>query len=166
MAIDHILSSYKFSSSRSKFNAIINDGEIESYKVLAVKPQTYMNLSGNAIGEIVRYYKIPISDVIVIHDDLDLPVATIRIKIGGSSGGHNGLNSIDSHIGKEYCRLRIGIGHPGDRALVANYVLSEFSKQEKLQIDELIQDIGNNIGDLIKKDKESMLNKIAMLRGI
>ncbi|MGB5791443.1 aminoacyl-tRNA hydrolase [Poseidonibacter sp.] len=102
------------------------------------KPTTYMNNSGVAVHSIMEYYKIDIEDIIVIHDDLDLPFGTVKYKIGGGHGGHNGLKSIDSHIGKEYIRVRIGIGKPQDKANVANYVLSNFSKEELNKLQDII----------------------------
>ena len=102
------------------------------------KPTTYMNNSGVAVHSIMEYYKIDIEDIIVIHDDLDLPFGTVKYKIGGGHGGHNGLKSIDSHIGKEYVRVRIGIGKPQDKANVANYVLSNFSKEELNKLQDII----------------------------
>ncbi len=102
------------------------------------KPTTYMNNSGVAVNSIMDYYKIDIEDIIVIHDDLDLPFGTVKYKVGGGHGGHNGLRSIDAHIGKEYIRVRIGIGKPEDRSNVANYVLSNFSKEEMNKLQDII----------------------------
>ncbi|WP_321314552.1 aminoacyl-tRNA hydrolase [Halarcobacter sp.] len=105
---------------------------------LFVKPKTYMNLSGDAVVAIKEYYKIDIEDIIVIHDDLDLPFGTVKFKIGGGHGGHNGLKSIDSHIGKDYIRVRIGIGKPVNKEDVVNYVLSNFSKEELNKLEGII----------------------------
>ncbi|PIF03996.1 MAG: aminoacyl-tRNA hydrolase [Arcobacter sp.] len=105
---------------------------------LYVKPQTFMNASGEAILKIVDYYDIPNDNIIIIHDDLDLPFGTVKFKIGGGHGGHNGLRSIDSHIGKDYIRIRVGIGKPEDKTEIANYVLSNFSKEELLEIKNII----------------------------
>jgi len=105
---------------------------------LYVKPQTFMNASGEAILSIVDYYDIPNENIIVIHDDLDLPFGTVKFKVGGGHGGHNGLRSIDSHIGKDYVRIRVGIGKPENKGDVANYVLSDFSKEELLKLNEII----------------------------
>lgn len=102
------------------------------------KPKTYMNNSGEAVQAIKEYYKIDMGNIIVIHDDLDLPFGTVKFKIGGGHGGHNGLRSIDSHIGKDYIRVRIGIGKPQDRADVVNYVLSNFSKEELNKLEDII----------------------------
>jgi len=105
---------------------------------LFVKPKTYMNHSGDSVVSIKEYYKIDMEDIIVIHDDLDLPFGTVKFKVGGGHGGHNGLRSIDSHIGKEYIRVRIGIGKPENKADVANYVLSNFSKEELNKLEGII----------------------------
>ena len=102
------------------------------------QPKTYMNLSGESIIAIKDYYKIDIENIIVIHDDLDLPFGTVKFKVGGSHGGHNGLKSLDANIGKEYIRVRIGIGKPQDRADVVNYVLSNFSKEELNKLEDII----------------------------
>ena len=102
------------------------------------KPTTYMNNSGLAVHAIMEYYKIDLEDIIVIHDDLDLPFGTVKFKVGGGHGGHNGLRSLDSHIGKEYIRVRIGIGKPKDKSDVANYVLSNFSKEELNKLQDII----------------------------
>ena len=105
---------------------------------LFVKPKTYMNHSGDSVVSIKEYYKIDMEDIIVIHDDLDLPFGTVKFKVGGGHGGHNGLRSIDSHIGKEYIRVRIGIGKPENKTDVANYVLSNFSKEELNKLEGII----------------------------
>src|SRR5207302_899300 len=105
--------------------------EIDGKKILALKPQTYMNNSGTSVNEASGFYKIPLPDIIAFHDDLDLGIGRIKVKTGGSNGGHNGLKSIDEHIGSEYTRVRIGISHPGDKDEVSSHVLSKFSKGEK-----------------------------------
>ena len=117
---------------------------------LYVKPQTFMNASGDSIINIVEYYNIPNENIIIVHDDLDLPFGTVKFKIGGGHGGHNGLRSIDSHIGKEYIRVRIGIGKPLEKANVANYVLSDFSKEEFKSIPDIISHVMKSIDALQK----------------
>lgn len=118
----------------SNFHSIL----LKSGYNLFSKPTTYMNNSGLAVHAIMEYYKIDIEDIIVIHDDLDLPFGTVKFKIGGGHGGHNGLRSLDSHIGKEYIRVRIGIGKPKDKSDVVNYVLSNFSKEELNKLQDII----------------------------
>lgn len=123
-----------------------------SNKILA-KPQTFMNLSGESIVSIADYYDIPNENIIVIHDDLDLPFGAIKFKIGGGHGGHNGLKSIDSHIGKDYIRIRVGIGKPINKD-VANYVLSDFSKEELNQIKDIISHVVESIDLILKESLE------------
>jgi len=125
-------------------NALTTRTEIDGYKVILAKPQTYMNNSGDAVGPLIAFYKIPIENVIVIHDDMDLKVGALREKIGGGSAGHNGIKSIDSAIGKEYKRIRIGIGHPRDFALPmdpADWVLGKFNNEQLKQIESVIKSI-------------------------
>ena len=117
---------------------------------LYVKPQTFMNASGDSIINIVEYYNIPNENIIIVHDDLDLPFGTVKFKIGGGHGGHNGLRSIDSHIGKDYIRVRVGIGKPVEKADVANYVLSNFSKQEFEDLTDIINHVIKSIEALQK----------------
>lgn len=124
----------KTSINKSNFKAAV----FKHNETLFVQPQTYMNNSGLSVQAIKEYYKIPIEHIIVIHDDLDLPFGTVKFKIGGGHGGHNGLRSIDAHIGKEYLRVRIGIGKPQRKEEVVNYVLSNFSKEELKQLQGII----------------------------
>lgn len=127
LVIDEIAKSLTTSNiNKANFKACVQKS---GYNLL-IKPNTYMNHSGESVGAIKEYYKIDMENIIVIHDDLDLPFGTVKFKIGGGHGGHNGLRSIDSHIGKEYIRVRIGIGKPANKEDVANYVLSNFSKEE------------------------------------
>jgi len=135
LVIDEITKSLQSSNiNKSNFKADV----LKSGYNLYVKPTTYMNNSGQAVVAIKDYYKIDIEDIIVIHDDLDLPFGTVKFKVGGGHGGHNGLRSLDSHIGKDYIRVRIGIGKPEDKSQVANYVLSNFSKEELNKLEGII----------------------------
>ena len=145
MIIDSIAKKYSFSHFKSKFQAHIITSQLKDNPLILVKPQTFMNLSGQSLSHIKKFYKLQNKQIIVIHDDLDLNIGDIRTKIGGSSGGHNGLKSIDSHIGTDYVRLRIGIGHPGDKNLVNNYVLGDFNKEELISVNNLINEICSNI---------------------
>ena len=144
MTIDSIVANYKLAPYKTKFQSQIITKKINDTPIIFSKPQTFMNLSGKSIGNILNFYKLKCENVIVIHDDLDLNLGTVKTKIGGSSGGHNGLKSLDSIIGKNYRRLRIGIGHPGDKTLVNNYVLGDFSKSENVIINILIKNISCN----------------------
>ena len=130
----------------SNFQAIVQ----KSLSNLYVCPQTFMNASGESILNIVDYYNIPNDNIIIIHDDLDLPFGTVKFKIGGGHGGHNGLRSIDSHLGKDYVRIRVGIGKPENKTDVANYVLSDFSKEQFTELGDIITHVIKSI-DALKK---------------
>tara|TARA_Y100001970_G_C13752634_1_gene611751 strand:+ start:60 stop:614 length:555 start_codon:yes stop_codon:yes gene_type:complete len=142
-------------------NKELYKGKIEETDCFACKPLTYMNLSGTPIKKIIDFYKIPISKVIIVHDDLDIEFNKIKIKVGGGNGGHNGLLSIDNSIGKNYKRLRIGIGRPSLKEEVSDYVLSNFTKEERLIIDNKIKLLVNNF-PLIFKGSNSLLTKLAL----
>ena len=161
MAIDSIVADYKLAPYKTKFQSQIVTKKINDTPVIFSKPQTFMNLSGKSIGNILNFYKLKCENVIVIHDDLDLSVGTVKTKIGGSSGGHNGLKSLDSIIGKNYRRLRIGIGHPGDKNLVNNYVLGDFSKSENVIINTLIKNISLNFDKIIKNKEDNLSQLLA-----
>jgi len=162
MAVDEIFRRHNFSDEGKKFKAQIASGFISGEKVLLLKPQTYMNLSGEAVQAAITFYKINLDNIVVIHDDLDLEPGKLRVKRGGGSGGHNGLKSIDSHIGDNYLRVRIGIGHPGDKNLVSNYVLHDFSKDDKNWGAPLLSSISNNIEFMIKGEKDKFATNVAL----
>ena len=161
MTIDSIVANYKLAPYKTKFQSQIITKKINNTPVIFSKPQTFMNLSGKSIGNILNFYKLKCENVIVIHDDLDLNLGTVKTKIGGSSGGHNGLKSLDSIIGKNYRRLRIGIGHPGDKTLVNNYVLGDFSKSENVIINILIKNISLNFDKIITKKEDNLSQLLA-----
>lgn len=152
MAADEIYRRFSFGEYKSKFQALVADGKIADERVLLIKPQTFMNLSGNAVEEACKFYKILPSQVIVIHDDMDLPVGMLKAKIGGGTAGHNGLKSISAAIGADYGRIRVGIGHPLEKGQVVDWVLSRFSKQDKEKIDKVLDLIAENIETYIRKD--------------
>ena len=131
MAVDAIARRHRFSPWRRRFHGAACEGEIEGQKVLALLPETYMNESGRAVADAQRFYKIELRHIVAFHDELDLPPAKVRAKVGGGNAGHNGLRSITAHCGNDYPRVRLGIGHPGDKALVHHYVLSDFAKAER-----------------------------------
>jgi PTH1 family peptidyl-tRNA hydrolase len=160
MAADVIMSRYNFSTSRLRFHAEYSEGIIDNHKVIILKPLTYMNRSGICAAEIVNFYKVPLEKIIVLHDDLDLSLGHIKLKIGGSHGGHNGLKSLDAHIGKDYWRVRIGIGHPGDKSLVTPYVLGNFTKQEIEIVEQKNMDIAANIAYILNNDIETFRTNI------
>jgi PTH1 family peptidyl-tRNA hydrolase len=161
MAIDAIHRKLPFGPWSKKFKSLISEGEIDGEKVLLMKPQTFMNLSGEAVGEAMRFYKLTPADITVFHDELDLPAAKVRVKTGGGHGGHNGLKSIDAHCGRDYRRVRLGIGHPGDKDRVHNHVLGDFAKVDATWLEPLLDDIALNAGLLLKGDGSQFMNKLA-----
>jgi PTH1 family peptidyl-tRNA hydrolase len=160
-AVDKIHEHYLFPNFREKFNGLISKGKIHGQDVILVKPMTYMNLSGQCVGEVIRFYKCPIENVVVLHDDLDLPFAKIKTKVAGGNGGHNGLKSITSHIGNNYRRIKIGIDRPKNKAGVANYVLKQFSKDEKNAIkNKLAPNIATYIKLILEEKDSEFMNKL------
>lgn len=161
MAVDYIADKYRFSSFKVKFDGLVAEGTIEGEKVLLLKPQTFMNLSGNSVVKAALFYKILPQNIIVIHDDMDLQPGQIKAKTGGGTGGHNGLKSIDSHITPNYHRVRIGVGHPQGRGdEVVNHVLSRFSKSDRKILDEDIATIAENITVLIHNGMAAFTNQL------
>ena len=149
--IDAINQHFKLSKQKPKFKGLLTTGNIEAQKVYAIKPLTFMNNSGTAIKELIDYFKIEAKDVIVFHDDLDIDFGKIKTKFGGSSAGHNGIESIDKFIGKDYSRVRIGIGKPKTQIGIEDYVLQNFDEDELIGIDKISKNITDSIEDLIKK---------------
>ena len=159
MAVDEIVRRFSFTPWKKAFKGQTCSGEIDGKKIILLKPETYMNLSGESVQEAVHFYKLSPSDVIVFHDELDLPVGKIKVKIGGSPAGHNGLKSIDNHIGQDYMRIRIGINN--DKQIpTADYVLGKPSKEDFKVLDQEFIQIADNIKFLIKADISGFLNKI------
>lgn len=149
MAIDAIADKGGFPSFRAKFQGLLCEGNAEEDKIVLLKPQTYMNESGQSVGKAAKFYKMPPERVVVFHDELDLKNDTVRIKKGGGNAGHNGLRSIQEHLGTpDFWRVRIGINHPGDKDRVSAYVLSDFAKAEKRGIEAVIQVLAKDV-DLI-----------------
>ena len=139
MVADAIAAAHGFPPWRSRFQGLATEGRLGTGRVVLLKPGTFMNLSGQSVGEAMRYLKIEPADVIVIHDELDLPPGRVRLKSGGGHAGHNGLRSIHQHIGEGYGRVRVGIGHPGEKARVSGYVLSNFSTEEAPAMARLVE---------------------------
>ena len=159
MAVDEIVRRFSFSQWKKAFKGQVCSGEIDGEKVVILKPETYMNLSGEAVQEAVHFYKLTPADVIVIHDELDLPVGKMKVKVGGSPAGHNGLKSIDSHIGPEYMRVRIGIDN-NKQISTADYVLGKPSPEDFEILEGEFAQIADNISYLLKADINGFLNKI------
>jgi len=149
--IDTINKKFSLSKQKPKFKGLLTTGNIEGEKVYAIKPLTFMNNSGVCIRELLEYFKFDAEDVIVFHDDLDVEFGKIKAKFGGSSAGHNGISSIDKFIGKDYSRVRIGIGKPKTSIQIEDYVLQNFDEDELIGIDKISKNITDSIGDLIKK---------------
>ena len=147
---------------QSKFKSQIASIDIGGEKVLLQKPRTYMNLSGEAVLPAASFFKVPPEQIIVIHDELDLRPGQCRIKQGGGHGGHNGLRSIDRHLGKDYWRIRIGIGHPGDKNQVTSYVLKPIDKESRTRIESVLETVAAHIDLMIEKEPASLMNKIAL----
>jgi PTH1 family peptidyl-tRNA hydrolase len=155
-AVEAIHDRHRFAPWRERWRSLVAEGTLAGRKVLLMKPATYMNLSGDAVGEATRFYKVPNADVVAIHDELDLPPAKVRIKAGGGDGGHNGLRSLSAHLGPDYRRIRIGIGHPGHKDLVSSYVLHDFAKADAEWIDPLLASLAANAA-MLAEDKDAAL---------
>ena len=149
--IDSLNKNFKLSKQKPKFKGLLTTGNIKDQKIYAIKPLTFMNNSGICIKELIEYFKINVEDVIVFHDDLDVEFGKIKAKFGGSSAGHNGIASIDKFVGKDYSRIRVGIGKPKNDIEVADYVLQNFNEDEIVKIDNIIKNITDSISDLIDK---------------
>lgn len=160
MAADVIHTRHRFPAWRKNFQAEVSEGTIDGERVLLMKPQTYMNESGRSVGDAVRFLKLAPSDVVVIHDELDLPPGKLRMKVGGGHGGHNGLRSITAQITDAYRRMRLGIGHPGDKALVHAHVLSDFAKADRDWLVKLLDAIADNAGELVKGADATFANRV------
>lgn len=160
MAADVIHTRHRFPAWRKNFQAEVSEGTIGGERVLLMKPQTYMNESGRSVGDAVRFLKLAPSDVVVIHDELDLPPGKLRMKVGGGHGGHNGLRSITSQITDAYRRMRLGIGHPGDKALVHAHVLSDFAKADRDWLVRLLDAIADNADELVKGADATFANRV------
>ena len=161
MAVDEIARGYSFAPWKKRFQGYTADGQIGLEKCILLKPSTYMNESGRAVGEAMRFYKLPLGDVIVIHDEIDLKPGAIRVKKGGGNAGHNGLKSISAHAGNDYVRVRLGIDHPGDKALVANYVLQDFAKSDREWLMSVLEGVARGMAKLVEGSEAAFLGEAA-----
>ena len=161
MAADVLVRRHSFGPWRTKFQGDIAEGMIGGDKVLILKPMTYMNLSGQSVGAAARFLKIAVDDIVVLHDELDIAPGRLKVKRGGGAGGHNGLKSIDSHLGQNYRRVRMGIGHPGDRERVTGWVLNDFAKADQAWLDPLFDAIADQFGLLAAGDDTGFMSKVA-----
>ncbi|MFT6332540.1 MAG: PTH1 family peptidyl-tRNA hydrolase [Lentimonas sp.] len=150
---DDIIKEFSFDQKSDKFNSHFFTGKINDHKITLIKPQTYMNLSGSAVQSFISFYKIPLEKIIVLHDDIDLNLGRIKIKTGGGNAGHNGLKDIDSKIGKNYLRIRLGVGRPDNSEYeISDYVLSKFNKDELEEVEKMNQQIIKDL-NVILSDK-------------
>jgi peptidyl-tRNA hydrolase, PTH1 family len=163
MAADVLVRRHSFGPWRSKFQAAMAEGMVGGEKVVVLKPQTYMNLSGQSVQAAARFLKIPVDDVIVIHDELDIAPGRLKVKRGGGAGGHNGLKSIDAHLGQNYRRVRLGIGHPGDRNLVSGYVLHDFAKADEAWLIPVLDAVADTFAMLVAGDDAGFMTRVAHL---
>lgn len=162
MALDQIAADHSFPGWKSKHQGVINEGRFGSDRAVLLKPETFMNNSGQSVQAAMRFYKLEPADVIVLHDELDLAPGKVKCKTGGGHAGHNGLRSIHTHIGAEYHRVRLGIGHPGHKDAVAGYVLRDFAKAEQGWLDDVLRGIGDGAPALAACDWGAFMNKVAL----
>jgi peptidyl-tRNA hydrolase, PTH1 family len=160
MAVRAIAARHGMSPWRRRFQGVAVEGNIGLDRVLLLQPGTYMNESGRAVAEAARFYKMPLRDIVVFHDEIDLAPGKVRVKVGGGIAGHNGLRSISAHIGNDYRRVRIGVGHPGAKDLVQHYVLSPFSKSERAWVEILCEIIAENAALLAQGEDATFQNKV------
>jgi len=160
VTIDAIARRHGFGAWRRKFQSEVAEGVLGGARVLALKPQTYMNDSGRAAGEAARFFQIAPDDIVVLHDELDLPLGKLRAKVGGGHAGHNGLRSIEAHVGPGFHRIRLGIGHPGEKALVHHYVLDDFSKAELALAEDLVHAVAVEADLIGARDLATLQNRV------
>jgi PTH1 family peptidyl-tRNA hydrolase len=163
MAIDEIARRYNFAAARHRFHGELADGRIDGKKVLLLKPTTFMNRSGISVGEAARFYQLGPEDVVALHDELDLAPGRLKVKRGGSTAGHNGLKSIEAHYGRDFRRVRMGIGHPGHKDRVTGYVLKDFSKAELDLAERLIDALTDALPILVAGDDAAFMTRVALI---
>jgi len=163
MAVDALVRRHEFAPFRSKFSGAYAEGTVAGERVIALKPMTFMNLSGDSVGACARFYKVDPAEIAVIHDELDLAPGKLRVKRGGGTAGHNGLRSIDDAIGPDFWRVRLGIGHPGIKELVLHYVLQNFDAEEMTWVTPLVDAIAEAMPLLVKDDAPGFMTKVALI---
>ncbi|MDE0727091.1 MAG: aminoacyl-tRNA hydrolase [Alphaproteobacteria bacterium] len=164
MAVDEIVRRHDFAVARKRFQGLLCEGKLGGQKVLALKPQTFMNESGRSVGEAARFYKLSPDQIVVIHDELDLAPGKLRVKRGGGLAGHNGLRSLAAHIGKDFRRIRLGVGHPGDKGKVLSHVLRDFAKADDAWLDPLLAAMAQAAALLVRDDSDSAFaSKVALI---
>lgn len=162
MALDQIASDHGFAPWRAKFQGQMCEGRLGSEKIILLKPETFMNLSGQSVGEAMRFFKLESTDTVVFHDEIDLASAKVRLKSGGGHAGHNGLRSIHQHISPHYDRVRLGVGHPGHKDRVPGYVLSDFAKADQDWLDDVLRGISDGAPYLAEDDGPKFLNAVGL----
>lgn len=160
MALEAIAKRHGFAPWRRRFQGVATEGAIGGARTLLLLPGTFMNESGRAVAEAAHFYKLPLADITVFHDEIDLPAAKLRVKTGGGIAGHNGLRSISEHVGNDYRRVRIGVGHPGNKDMVQHYVLSDFAKSERDWVEALLAIIADNVDLIVRGEDASFQNKV------
>jgi peptidyl-tRNA hydrolase, PTH1 family len=160
MAVDEIARRHGFAPWRRRFQGMTSEGTLDQEKVVLLRPETFMNESGRAVQEAANFFKLGLDDIVVFQDELELPPAKVRVKVGGGIAGHNGLRSISAHIGNDYRRVRLGIGHPGVKELVHGYVLSDFSKSDRPWVEALCEVIADHAGLLARGKDSTFQNKV------
>ena len=163
MAVDTIHASYPFGPWRARFHGVVSEGTLSGRKTFLLKPTTYMNESGRSVGEAMRFFKLPLSSIVVMHDELDLAAAKLKVKTGGGDAGQNGLRSITAALGPDYRRVRIGIGHPGEKHRVTGHVLGNFSRDDEDWLVPLLSAIAEAAPLLAKDDDTGFMSKVALI---
>ncbi len=161
MALQRIAERHGFGTAKNRFKGMTVEGRIAGKKILALKPTTFMNRSGDAVAEAAQFYKVPPNRIIVLYDELDIAPGKMKVKLGGGAAGHNGIRSIDGAIGPSFWRVRIGIGHPGHKELVHGYVLHAFAKADKDWLDPMLDAIADEIGLMVDGQGELFMTKVA-----
>ncbi|HEY5598396.1 MAG TPA: aminoacyl-tRNA hydrolase [Kiloniellales bacterium] len=161
MAVDEIVRRHSFGPWRARFQGHVAEGRIGQHKVLTLKPETYMNESGRSVGAALRFYKLQPAALTVFYDEIDLRAGKVKVKLDGGNAGHNGLRSLDAHIGKDYWRVRLGIGHPGDKDLVYAHVLSDFAKADKVWLEPLLAAVAEELPRLLDGDDGGFMSRVA-----
>ena len=162
MAVDRIAEDHGFGPWRGKFQGLVSEGRLGTEKIVLLKPETFMNLSGQSVGEAVRFYKIDPTEVVVFHDEIDLAPGKLRAKQGGGHAGHNGLRSLHAHIGDAYGRVRMGVGHPGHKDAVPHYVLKDFPKTDEAWLDDMLRGISDGAEALAGNDNGRFMNAVSL----
>jgi PTH1 family peptidyl-tRNA hydrolase len=160
MVVDEIARRHRFAPWRRRFQGEASEGTLDRERVILLKPTTYMNNSGNAVQDAVQFFKLTQGDVVVFHDEIELPPAKVRVKVGGGIAGHNGLRSISAHVGNDYRRVRLGVGHPGVKELVHAHVLNDFAKSERPWVEALVDVVAENAALLVAAKDSAFQNKV------